>query len=115
MFGGRVLRREGSRNFFVLPTELRLRNYRVRTLLGLVRQPKDRKDRTSRKQPIQWLKEVKEIPRSVVKESPGCQLCGHPDQEPGWTSGGRRGNASRGKTDVLTAGNVRRLTSWGDS
>lgn len=71
-------------------------------LLGLVRQQKeglkqDRKDRTSRKQPTQWLKEVKEIPRSVVKESPRCKLCGHPDQEPGWTSGGAQRGCIQGQ------------------
>lgn len=42
LFGGRVLRREGSRNFFVLLAELRLGNYDIRMLVGLVHQQKER-------------------------------------------------------------------------
>lgn len=33
--------REGSGNFFVLPAELRLGNYSIRTLLGLVHEQKE--------------------------------------------------------------------------
>lgn len=36
---GRI--REGSGNFFVLPAELRLGNYSIRTLLGLVHEQKE--------------------------------------------------------------------------
>lgn len=49
----------------------------IRKLLGLVDQQKEglhqeRKDISCRAQGIQRLKEVKEIPRLVVMESPGC-------------------------------------------
>ena len=79
----------------------------IRKLLGVVHHRKEglnqeRKDRSSRKQGIQWLKEAKEIPRLAVRKNSRRQLCSHPSMEPECDVRGLRGASnSNGTSDTF--------------